>query len=720
MLVSSNLAGVTTAASGHSGAPALSADGRWIAFFSNASDLVAGDPNGAAGDVFLRDHESGVVTRISNHPGWHGRLAGSAQPPKLTPDGSFVLYQAPGSGLFLYERASGRNRFLTDDVTADTPSMSPDGRFVVFSSRTVPGLIGGTDAHRQIYLFDRELASFELISVRDAALPRLTANDGSRFEVGVLATADDLLLIRGYATDLGPRADERKLRLWNLNLPALPLEVDLGTLAGAPVEGAKVVNLTASADGRWLAFDYDEPALAEAQGNRGWHVVLHDRRTGLNRVLNQTAGLYQGPQFPAIAPGGSQVVWRSSTSGLEQHDLATGATSTLIATSTGFAPEEAPLFTADGRRMLFRFRAGTLPEISPDPIGDWRLIELDLATGGLRQLDDLPLETASVGAVANVRLSRAGGHVTYDVVAPTKSEVWLHHLTADANIRIATNGAGALVDDAGTRIAFEADAPVPGIPDRTVRAVLLKHLPADETVLVSVNHAGTGAGHGRSRLLDLSPDGRFVLFHSWADDLVAPDDNALGDLFLRDLRTQTTLLLSVGPQRAADGHTSARARFNRAGNQIVFESYARNLTAGDFNETRDVFTATLALPDADGDGLPDSWELTWFGTLDRDGSGDADGDGVSDRDEFLAGTSPINDTSVLAALPIQSGAGGEPVILWAAVPGRTYRVQYKDDFNEPGWLHLPGEVVADSSTGRKLDETGVVGPQRFYRVLILP
>src|SRR5690606_32803762 len=115
------------------------------------------------------------VTRISDHPAWLGRLAASAQPPKLTPDGSFVLYQAPGSGLFLYERATGMNRLLTGDVVADTPAMSPDGRFVVFSSRTVPGLIGGTDAHRQIYLFGRELNSFELISVRDEALPRLTA-----------------------------------------------------------------------------------------------------------------------------------------------------------------------------------------------------------------------------------------------------------------------------------------------------------------------------------------------------------------------------------------------------------------------------------------------------------------------------------------------------------------------------------------------------------------
>jgi hypothetical protein len=245
--------------------------------------------------------------------------------------------------------------------------------------------------------------------------------------------------------------------------------------------------------------------------------------------------------------------------------------------------------------------------------------------------------------------------------------------------------------------------------------------PAPFANLVSVNHSGNGAGNGPSTALGVSADERFILFHSLASDLVANDTNQLGDLFLRDLRTQTTLLLSAGLGGcAADGSTTRRVMFNRDGTKVIFESHARDLAPGDYNQTRDVFVATLSLPDSDGDGLPDSCELTWFGTLAKDGGEDSDGDGALDRDEHAAGTSPIKGLSVFGVITIQQAQLGLKSIIWTAAPGRRYQIEYRDALRSSGWIQAPEIISATSSTADWTDLSSPENPQRFYRVRLLP
>jgi len=65
----------------------------------------------------------------------------------------------------------------------------------------------------------------------------------------------------------------------------------------------------------------------------------------------------------------------------------------------------------------------------------------------------------------------------------------------------------------------------------------------------------------------------------------------------------------------------------------------------------------LLMLDADGDGLPDSWELAYFGNLDQTAVGDFDGDGVSNLDEFLQGTNPTDSASALFRLTLLSDGG---------------------------------------------------------------
>ena len=65
-----------------------------------------------------------------------------------------------------------------------------------------------------------------------------------------------------------------------------------------------------------------------------------------------------------------------------------------------------------------------------------------------------------------------------------------------------------------------------------------------------------------------------------------------------------------------------------------------------------------------------------------------------------------------------SGTAGGVVLIWSALEGWTYRVQYKSDLNEPTWTDLPDDVIATGSIATKTDSL-ISTPQRYYRVVLL-
>lgn len=145
--------------SGSSGA-ALSADGRYVAFASFASNLVPNDTNSAT-DIFVHDRESGETTRVSiDSAGGEGNYASgddpfsvSFGPPALSADGRYVAFESYGSNLVAREPSSGGlGVFVHDRETGETSrvsvnsrgaagfsdsvgmSLSADGRIVAFTS----------------------------------------------------------------------------------------------------------------------------------------------------------------------------------------------------------------------------------------------------------------------------------------------------------------------------------------------------------------------------------------------------------------------------------------------------------------------------------------------------------------------------------------------------------------------------------------------------------
>jgi Ca2+-binding RTX toxin-like protein len=123
--------------------------------------------------------------------------------------------------------------------------------------------------------------------------------------------------------------------------------------------------------------------------------------------------------------------------------------------------------------------------------------------------------------------------------------------------------------------------------------VFIRDVQTGTTTLVSVP-AGGGLGDSHSGNADLSADGRYVVFNSSATNMVAGDTNGQADVFIRDLQTGTTTRVSVGDDEGQGNFMSVNGRVSDDGQRVAFLSYATNLVAGDTTNSNDIFVRDLA------------------------------------------------------------------------------------------------------------------------------
>jgi Tol biopolymer transport system component len=172
--------------------PAISAHGRFVAFNSGASNLVAGDTNNRF-DVFVRDRKLQVTRRIS--VGAAGQQAkGYCFSPAISAHGRFVAFNSGASNLvagdtnhtfdvFVRDRKAQLTRRVSvgpagqqsNDYSFD-PAISADGRFVAFSSYASNLVAGDTNHRFDVFVRDRMLQVTRRVSVGPAGQQ---ANDGS-------------------------------------------------------------------------------------------------------------------------------------------------------------------------------------------------------------------------------------------------------------------------------------------------------------------------------------------------------------------------------------------------------------------------------------------------------------------------------------------------------------------------------------------------------------
>ena len=167
---------------------AISADGRFVTYSSGASNLVPGDTNGEY-DVFLYDQQTRITSRISVTPDGTQANGGSGLP-TISADGRYVAYSSEASNLvagdtdtlidvFLLDRQTGVTSRVSysaggsgqDDRLAEDPALSADGRYLTYTCGGVCAVPGDTNGEYDVYLFDRQTGTTSLVSVATDGTP---------------------------------------------------------------------------------------------------------------------------------------------------------------------------------------------------------------------------------------------------------------------------------------------------------------------------------------------------------------------------------------------------------------------------------------------------------------------------------------------------------------------------------------------------------------------
>ena len=257
------------------GSPAISSSGRFVAFKSDATNLVPGDTNRYE-DVFVHDRKTGNTRRVSVTSGG-AQGNGSSFEPVISAGGRFVAFGSfatnlvPGDtndyeDVFVHDRRTGKTWRVSvssggsqGNVYSYGPAISPGGRFVAFSSSATNLVPRDTNDSGDVFVHDRRTGTTERVSV---------SSDGAQ----------------------GNQQSSQ---------PAI------------------------SPGGRFVAFSSQATKLVPGDTNRWDDVFVHDRRTGTTERVSVSSGGAQGNKgsgSPTISPGGRFVAFSSAATNLVPGD----------------------------------------------------------------------------------------------------------------------------------------------------------------------------------------------------------------------------------------------------------------------------------------------------------------------------------------------------------------------------------------------------------------
>ena len=317
--------------------PAVSADGRFVAFLSDASNLVANDTNDRA-DVFVHDRSLGTTDRVNVSSS--GEQANDpAEIPVISADGRYIAFYSEASNhiendtngagdIFVHDRNTGMISRISvsssglqgNSSTRVFTAISANGRFVAFSSRATNLVENDVNGVNDVFIHDRETAFTQRVSISSSG----EQGNGSSFFPSISADGR-YIAFSSSSTNLVEDDTNGVIDIFVHDRNTGTTELISQSTTGVQANDSSSGGVPAiSADGRFVAFPSRASNLVGNDTNGASDVFVHDRNTGqVNRISLSSSGT-QGNNssgIPAISADGRFVTFNSVASNLVEGDV---------------------------------------------------------------------------------------------------------------------------------------------------------------------------------------------------------------------------------------------------------------------------------------------------------------------------------------------------------------------------------------------------------------
>ncbi len=315
-------------ANGQSDQPGISAGGRFVVFTSAASNLVAGDTN-AGVDVFIRDRATSTTRRVSVATGGIQANGGSGNP-EISADGHFVVYTSEATNLVPGDTNGVQDAFLWSSASSTTTRVgvqgngttwdayvSGHGNFVAFTSSATNLVPQDTNGAMDAFLWSRQTGVVRRIDVSPSG-----AQVGKGAVVSAISANGGYVLIGSASANLvtGDRNGHSDAFVWSRATGRMQL---VTRASDGREQNGDVFAASISAHGRYVVFVSDATNLTPHKTSNRQDVYVRDRTQGTTTLVSIAASgaRANGPSArPQVSDGARWVLFDSQATNLVPGD----------------------------------------------------------------------------------------------------------------------------------------------------------------------------------------------------------------------------------------------------------------------------------------------------------------------------------------------------------------------------------------------------------------